>query len=467
MFKTEVYQNRRRRLVRQFEKGLLLLLGNVDSPFNASDNCYPFRQDSSFLYFCGLDRPGLALLLDVDEGREILFGREQTAQDLLWSGLQPPLQEQAGQAGIGTALSHDALRGVIATALDAGRSIHCLPSCRTENVLLLAELLNQPVSAARAQVSEPLVRAVVELRSIKASEEILELDAAADLGWQLHAAAMRMARPGIYEWQVAGELQAVAARADRQLAFPPIVTTRGEILHNHQRGNPLRTGDLLLVDCGVESRLHYASDHTRTLPVGGPFTPRQRDVYLAVLACMDHARSLIRPGISYLEVHRAVCRTLVAALKDLELMRGDAEQAVAAGAHALFMPHGLGHMLGLDVHDMEDLGEDYVGYDDKIHRSSQFGTSALRLGRELREGFVLTVEPGLYFIPALIEKWKNAGWHAEFINYTKLSGYLDFGGIRLEDDLLVTAGGNRLLGKPIPVGIDEIESRTGESPGIL
>ena len=465
MFASEIYQKRRHRLVRQVESGLILLLGNVDSPFNASDNCYPFRQDSTFLYFCGLDRPGLALLLDVDEGREILFGREQTTQHLIWSGPQPSLQDQADQAGIGTAMSQEALRGVMHTALDAGRTIHCLPTCRAENVLLLAELLNQPVSAVRDLVSGPLVRAVVELRSVKAPEEIQELDAAADLGWQLHAAAMRMARPGVYEWQVAGELQAVAARADRQLAFPPIVTTRGEILHNHQRDNQLRPGDLLLVDCGVESRLHYASDHTRTLPVGGSFTPRQRDVYLAVLACMDHARSLIRPGIPYLEVHRDVCRILVAALQDLDLMRGDAEQAVAAGAHALFMPHGLGHMLGLDVHDMEDLGEDYVGYDDKIQRSNQFGTSALRLGRELREGFVLTVEPGLYFIPPLIEKWKNADRHAEFINYTKLSEYLDFGGLRLEDDILVTADGNRLLGRPIPVEIAEIESRAGESPG--
>ncbi len=467
MFAVEIYQKRRRRLVKQVESGLILLLGNVDSPYNACDNCYPFRQDSSFLYFCGLDRPGLALLLDVDEERETLFGNEQTEQHLIWSGAQPSLQDQAGQAGIGTAMSLDALRDAMRTALTAGRTIHCLPTCRAENVLSLAGLLDQPVSAARALVSKALIRAVVELRSVKGPEEIRELDAAADLGWQLHTAAMSMARPGVYEWQVAGELQAVAARADRQLAFPPIVTTRGEILHNHQRGNPLRPGDLLLVDCGVESRLHYASDHTRTLPVGGSFTSRQRDIYLAVLACMDRARSLIRPGIPYLEVHRDVCRTLVTALQDLELMRGDAEQAVAEGAHALFMPHGLGHMLGLDVHDMEDLGEDYVGYDDTIHRSNQFGTSALRLGRELREGFVLTVEPGLYFIPALIEKWKNADRHAEFINYTKLSEYLDFGGLRLEDDLLVTAGGNRLLGKPIPVGIDEIESRTGESPGNL
>ncbi|MGW8311849.1 MAG: aminopeptidase P family protein [Desulfuromonadales bacterium] len=466
MFATDIYQERRRRLVKKLKSGMVLLPGNVDSPYNARDNCYPFRQDSSFLYFCGLDQPGLTLLLDIDGGREILFGKEQSTQDVIWSGSQPTLHDQAGRAGIGTVMADNALEREVRKLLSAGRTIHCLPSCRVENLLLRAELLNQPLSAAKELFSEPLIRAVVELRSVKAPEEIRELDAAADLGGELHKAAMSMAVPGVYEWQVAGELSAVAARAGRQLAFPPIVTTRGEVLHNHQRCNQLRSGDLLLVDCGIESSLHYASDHTRTFPVGGSFTSRQRDLYLAVLACMDHARTLIRPGITYLEVHRAVCLTLVTALQGLGLMRGDAEEAVAAGAHALFMPHGLGHMLGLDVHDMEDLGEEYVGYDDKIQRSNQFGTSALRLGRELREGYVLTVEPGIYFIPALIEQWKSAARHANFINYTKLSGYMDFGGLRLEDDLLVTAGGNRLLGsKPIPIKIDELQSRMDISHG--
>jgi len=465
MFATEIYLDRRRRLVRQFAKGLILLLGNAESPINAIDNCYRFRQDSSFLYFCGLDRPGLAMLLDVEEGRDTLFGPEQTEQHVVWSGLQPSLQVQAERSGIRATASSDTLKGVVHRALDAGRTVHCLPTCRAENALLLSELMGQPVSTVRDCPSAVLIRAVVELRSVKAPEEVMELDAAADLGRQLHAAAMLMARPGLYEWQVAGELEAVAARAGRALAFPPIVTIRGEILHNHQRDNQLRAGDLLLVDCGVESRLHYASDHTRTLPVGGVFTPRQRDIYQAVLNGMQHARQLIRPGITYQEVHRAVCRTLVTSLQDLRLMQGDTELAVEAGAHALFMPHGLGHMLGLDVHDMEDLGEDYVGYDEQTRRSSQFGTAALRLGRELREGFTLTVEPGLYFIPALIAKWKKANRHAEFINYTKLSEYLDFGGIRLEDDLLVTAEGNRLLGTPIPINIHDIERRTGQTPG--
>ena len=361
------------------------------------------------------------------------------------------------------ALTLPALPQFMRAASKAQRVVHYLPSCRAENKILLAELMGLSVAEVGERFSAELIRAVVALRSIKDAAEIAELDAAADLGGQLHAAAMQAARPGCYEWQVAGALEAVAARADRALAFPSIVTTRGEVLHNHQRDRQLQAGDLLLVDCGVESRLHYASDHTRTLPVGGPFTSRQRDIYQVVLACMNHAREAIRPGVSFLGIHLSTCKVLVAGLKALGLMRGDEEQAVAAGAHALFMPHGLGHMLGLDVHDMEDLGEDYVGYDENICRSKQFGTSALRLGRELMEGFTLTVEPGLYFIPALIEQWKNAGRHAEFINYIKLSEYAGCTGVRLEDDLLVTAGGNRLLGRPIPIEIETIENRVGKT----
>ena len=462
MFTTEIYQLRRQKLVQQVKNGLILLLGNIDSPFNSADNCYRFRQDSSFLYFTGLDQPGLATLLDIDSNSEILFGRQQSLDDVIWSGSQPSLQNQAEQIGISAAASIDTLEKVCSSAIAAGRTIHYLPTCRTENQITLSKLLGKNIATVDKDISPELIKTVVALRSIKGEEEIAELDAAADLGYQLHTTAMEMAREGIYEWEIAGELEAVAARAGRMLSFPPIVTTHGEILHNHQRNNQLQNGNLLLVDCGVESHLHYASDHTRTVPVGGKFSSRQRDIYQIVLSTMERARELIRPGITYLDVHLAACRTLMEGLQSLGLMQGDIDQAVAAGAHALFMPHGLGHMLGLDVHDMEDLGEDHVGYDDTIQRSTQFGTSGLRLGRELQEGFVLTVEPGIYFIPKLIEQWQETGRHAEFINYAKLTEYLDFSGIRLEDDLLVTKGGNRLLGRPIPLQIDEIERRTGK-----
>jgi len=461
IFTAETYQLRRQKLVQQVSNGLILLLGNVDSPFNSTDNPYRFRQDSSFLYFCGLDQPGVAVLLDAETGSETLFGKQQSLDDVIWSGSQPSLQSQSEQVGISAATSIDNLGDVLSAAIAAGRIIHYLPSCRADNKIRLGTLLGKDLATVNKDASPALIKEVVALRSVKGKEEIAELDAAADLGYQLHTTAMGMAREGVYEWEIAGELEAVAACAGRMLSFPPIVTTHGEILHNHQRDNQLQNGDLLLVDCGVESQLHYASDHTRTIPVRGKFSSRQKGIYQIVLTCHERARTLIRPGIAYLDVHLAACRTLVEGLQSLGLMRGDIDRAVTAGAHALFMPHGLGHMLGLDVHDMENLGEDYVGYDDKTERSTQFGTSGLRLGRELQEGFVLTVEPGIYFIPKLIEQWQATGQHAEFINYAKLTEYLDFGGIRLEDDILVTGTGNRLLGRPIPLQIAEIENRTG------
>jgi Xaa-Pro aminopeptidase len=461
-FEADIYQLRREKLGQQVNSGLILLLGNIDSPFNSADNPYRFRQDSSFLYFCGLDKPGLAMLLDSETGAATLFGKLQNLDDVIWSGPQPTLQSQAEQIGIQAAAAIDDLETILATAIGAGRTIHYLPSCRPANKIYLAQLLGENIEAINRGISPELIRAVVALRSVKGREEISELDAAADLGYQLHTTAMKMAQAGIYEWEIAGEMEALAARAGRMLSFPPIVTVHGETLHNHQRGHRLKDGDLLLIDCGVESQLHYASDHTRTTPVGGCFSSRQQDVFQIVLAAMEEARKLIRPGITYVDIHLAVCRTLVTGLHSLDLMKGDIDQAVAAGAHALFMPHGLGHQLGLDVHDMEELGEDYVGYDNKIQRSKQFGLSGLRLGRELQENFVLTVEPGIYFIPRLIQQWQNENHLTDYINYPELVDYLDFGGIRLEDDVLVTHSGNRLLGRPIPLHIDAIERKTGK-----
>ena len=461
MFEAKIYQNRRKKLSEQVGQGLILLLGNVDSPLNSADNCYRFRQDSSFLYFCGLDHPGLAILLDTDTGEEMLFGHQQSLEDVIWSGVTPTLLEQAERVGIPVAESIDLLADKLTAAISAGRTVHSLPTCRAENKISLCRLLNTPLPSIAKTVSPVLIKAVVALRSVKGTEEIAELDAAADLGYQLHTTAMKMARSGIYEWEIAGEMEAIAARAGRILSFPPIVTIHGETLHNHRRDHQLHEGDLLLVDCGVESLRHYASDQTRTIPVAGTFSSQQREIYQVVLAAMERARELITPGISYRDVHLAACRTLISGLHSLGLMTGDIDQAVEAGAHALFMPHGLGHQLGLDVHDMEDLGEDYVGYDDKIQRSDQFGLSRLRLGRELQENFVLTVEPGIYFIPKLIEQWQQENRHANYINYAKLTGYLDFGGIRLEDDILLTKTGNRLLGRPIPLQPDEVETCSG------
>lgn len=458
MFAKQIYQARRRHLVDRIESGLILLLGNTDSAFNSDGNCYRFRQASSFLYFCGIDLPGFAVLLDVDSGEEILFGPQQGMDDLIWSGLGPALTDQAETVGICSSASFEQLEEGLHKALKSGRRVHYLPSCRAENRIQLSSLLGMSLDGIEKDVSRPLIRAIVALRSLKGEEEIRELDAAADLGFQLHTGAMRMAHEGVYEWEIAGELEALAVRSGRMLSFPPIVTVHGEILHNHQRHHCLKNGDLLLMDAGVESLMHYASDHTRTLPVGGRFIAQQGDIYQLVLAGLNHARKLIKPGRLYRDIHLDVCRVIASGLKSLGLMKGDVAEAVEAGAHALFMPHGLGHMLGLDVHDMEDLGEDAVGYDDSLERSSQFGLSRLRLARKLEEGFVLTVEPGIYFIPGLIEKWCGSALHESFINYEEVKKYLDFGGIRLEDDVLVTCDGNRRLGEKIPLSVNEVEN---------
>ncbi len=460
MFDPAIYQTRRRRLREHLSSGLVLICSNFESPFTAADNCYRFRQDSSFLYFCGLEQPGLALLFDLDAGSEILFGTDPSLDEQVWSGPLPSLAERAASSGIGDVASLSQLATQLQQALGMGRPVRLLPSSRAENRLFQADLLGIQVAELPTFVSSELIKAVVALRSVKGAEEIAELDQAADLGYQLHCAAMKMALPGTCEWEIAGELEALAARAGRMLSFPAIVTTHGEILHNHQQTRPLQDGDLLLVDAGVESRRHYASDHTRTFPVGGRFSPVQQELYQLVLQCSDRAYELIRPGITFAEVHREVCLVLARGLTSLGLMRGDPQDAVAAGAHALFMPHGLGHMLGLDVHDMEDLGEDLVGYDEQVSRSGQFGTCSLRLGRKLQEGFVLTVEPGVYFIPALIERWRAEQLHADFIAYERLGSYLDFGGIRVEDDVLVTATGHRLLGhRRIPRTVEELTGR--------
>jgi len=456
MFNQEVYQKRRQKLIQQLGSGLILLLGNVDSPLNSADNCYRFRQDSSFLYFCGLDLPGLALTLDCDSSTVTLYGQPQSIDDIIWSGIQPTLPQLAERSGIAVAEPLDRLAAVIATAERSGRPVYYLPTCRADNKIHLSELLGKRLAAVKAESSPQLIKAVVALRSVKGDEEIAELDSAANLGYELHTTAMTMAEAGVYEWQIAGEMEALAARAGQILSFPPIVTVHGETLHNHQRHHQLQNGDLLLVDCGVESQLHYASDHTRTVPVGGNLSQQQHEIYQIVIGILQQATQLVQPGIAYRDIHLAACRMLVDGLQDLGLMHGNPEDAVAAGAHALFMPHGLGHQLGLDVHDMEDLGEDYVGYDDRYRRSSTFGLSRLRLARELKEGFVLTVEPGIYFIPKLIEQWQSEQRHTDFINYSALDAYLDFGGIRLEDDVLVTPAGRRLLGKAIPLidGVD-------------
>ncbi|MFA8432994.1 MAG: aminopeptidase P family protein [Marinifilaceae bacterium] len=462
MFPKEVYIKRRNRLREIMSNGLVLIMGNPDSPMNAPANIYHYRQDSTFLYFFGLDHPGFAGVLDVDNGKDFIFGNDVDIDDIIWMGPQPSVKDQAKEVGIENTAPFDEIRSLLNEAIQAGRKIHFLPPYRAENKILLEDLLGHRIAKLKDYVSEELIKAVVELRSVKDEYEIKELERAAEVGYQMHVAAMKMAKDGVYEREIAGEVEAISLRAGGMLSFPAIVSKRGETLHNHYHGNQLKAGDLLLVDCGAETDTHYASDNTRTIPVGGKFSQKQKEVYEVVLAGINKGNELIRPGVTYQSIHLEVCKVLAAGLKELSLMKGDVEQAVKAGAHALFMPHGLGHMMGLDVHDMEDIGENYVGYDDEVQRIDQFGTAYLRLGRRLQPGFVLTNEPGIYFIPALIDKWEKEGLHSEFINYDKVNEYRDFGGIRLEDDVLVTENGSRLIGKRIPVSVEEVEAVMAE-----
>ncbi|MEW6074116.1 MAG: aminopeptidase P family protein [Planctomycetota bacterium] len=458
MFAAQIYTERRARLRERVGSGVILLPGNEESPMNYPDNTFRFRQDGTFLYFFGLDAPHLAALIDADEGEEVVYGDEVTMDDIIWMGPQRPLAEKAAAAGAGATAPHAALGAALEKARRAGRPVHYLPPYRGETALLLHGLLGTPAAALRAGASLALTRAVVEQRSVKSSAEVAEIEKALEISHEMHTAAMRMARPGMVEREVAGVVDGIALARGGRNSFPTIFTTHGETLHNHYHGNVLREGNLVLHDSGAESPLHYASDITRTFPAGGKFTERQREVYSAVLAAQKRAIAAVRPGVEFREVHSLACEVLAGGLVELGLMRGDPHEAVRAGAHALFCPHGLGHMLGLDVHDMEGLGEDHVGYDETIRRSETFGFRALRLGRALREGFVLTMEPGLYFIPALIDQWKAAGRHAAFIDYDAVDGFRDFGGIRIEDDVLVLAGGSRVLGRPIPKTVADVEA---------
>ncbi|MBN2206453.1 MAG: aminopeptidase P family protein [Candidatus Aminicenantes bacterium] len=461
MFEPNVYVERRKRLMAQLGSGLVLLPGNDESPMNYPANTYPFRQDSSFLYFFGLAQPGWVGVLDVDAGKEILFGDDISLEDVIWMGDLPTVKERAALVGVGTTRPPAKLESVLLKAKANRRKIHFLPPYRAETVRKLSGWLGLPLKAVKARASQALSLAVIAQRSVKSPAEVDEIERALDVTREMYLAAMAMVRPGLHEYDVMGRIEGIALGRGCRTAFPSIVTVNGQILHNHGYHNVLTEGRLLVDDSGAEAPSGYASDITRTIPVGGRFAPRQKEVYEVVLEAQETAIRAIKPGVKYRDVHLEAARAVAAGLKGLGLMTGDPAEAVRAGAHALFFPHGLGHMMGLDVHDMEDIGETLVGYTDRLKRSSQFGLAYLRLARELEPGFVLTVEPGVYFIPPLIDKWRKARKFADFIDYGKVEGYRDFGGIRIEDDVLVTADGRRVLGRPIPKTVAEVEGATG------
>jgi Xaa-Pro aminopeptidase len=457
MFEKSIYENRRKTLKNKGLNGIVVFPGNIDSPMNYTDNTYHFRQDSSFLYFFGLDFQGLAGVIDFDSGEDFLFGDDFDIADIIWMGPQVPLKENAIKVGVKKCSAFSKLFELVAETIKQGRKVHYLPPYRGENKILLEKLLGVPIKSLKENASVQLIKAVVDIRSIKEPGEIAEIEKACATGYQMHVTAMKMAQPGVWEQKIAGTIEGIALAGGGMTAFPIILSQNGETLHNHDHSKILKEGNLMVTDAGAESLLHYASDFTRTVPVGGKFTQKQREIYEIVLAANNHGTALTKPGVTYLSVHLAVAEIIAGGLKDIGLMKGDIKEAVRNGAHAMFFPHGLGHMMGLDVHDMEDLGQIYVGYDDEVRPVDQFGTAYLRLGRKLQPGFVITNEPGIYFIPALIDKWKNEKINADFINFDKVNEYRNFGGIRLEDDILVTETGSRLLGERVPINPDEIE----------
>ncbi len=458
MFDAKTYAKRRDLLRRTLGSGVALFLGNDESPMNYVANAYHFRQDSSFLYFFGLDSPGLAAVVDADEGRDILFGDDGGIEDIIWTGVLPTMKERGTEVGVKETRPAAALAAYLQDAAGQGRKIHHLPAYRGEHSLKLETLLGLKPAEAKAKVSMEFVRAVVAQRSVKSEEEVAEMDKALKVTARMYEAAMRMAQPGVHEQDIAGRIEGIAVAGGGAIAFPIILTINGQIFHEHGHVNRLTKGRILVVDSGAESPLHYASDITRSIPVGGKFTLRQREIYDIVLAANETAIKTVKPGVPYKEIHLLAAKTIVEGLKGIGLMKGDTEEAVAKGAHALFFPHGLGHMIGLDVHDMENLGENNVGYDKTVERSSQFGLAYLRMAKPLRPGYVMTVEPGIYFIPALIDKWIAEKKGLDFVAFDKLEKYRSFGGIRIEDNVLVTATGRRVLGRPIPKKAEAVEA---------
>jgi len=455
MFPAAIYIQRRARLRERIGSGLILLPGNDESPMNYTANTYPFRQDSTFLYFFGLDQPGLAAVIDIDEGTECVFGDDPTVEEIVWTGPVPLLCDRCSRVGVTQTAPSDKLEQVVSGAIRQGRTIHFPPQYRAENVLKVNQSWGPTAPPAP---SASLIRAIVEQRSIKSPEEIEQIEAALEISRQMHATAMRMARPGMVEREVAGAMEGIALSRGVRLAFPAIFSAHGETMHNPYHDDVLNAGDLVVNDSGAESPLHYASDITRTIPIGGKFSQRQREIYFIVLAAQEKALALAKPGVEWREVHWQTAIALMEGLKGLGLVKGDPQEAVAAGAHTMFFPCGVGHMMGLDVHDMEALGEDYVGYTDTIRRNPDFGWRYLRLAKAIEPGFVITVEPGIYFIPELIDQWRAASRCSRFIDYDEVESYRDFHGIRIEDDIVVTADGCRLLGRPIPKTIEEVEA---------
>ncbi|SER26400.1 aminopeptidase P family protein [Pedobacter rhizosphaerae] len=458
MFHTNVYVERRAELARKLKTGVLLFLGNEESPMNYADNTYSFRQDSTFLYYFGIAQPGLSAIIDLDENQEIIFGNEMGIDDIVWMGRQQTLQDKAHLVGIQKVNPVHQLSSYLSAAQLKKRSIHFLPPYRAENKIKLAQLLNMEVGHLKQAVSTPFIKAVIAQRAVKSATEIAEIAQAVNNSIDMHLLAMRKTKPGMKEEEIAALIHGEALRTGGNIAYPIILTIHGEILHNHFHGNVMQEGQMVLNDSGMETALGYCGDLTRTFPVGKKFDSRQKEVYSIVQSALENAEAVLAPGKRFIDVHYEACKTLAEGMKAMGLMKGNMDEAVAAGAHALFFQCGTGHMMGLDVHDMEDLGEEYVGYSDTLKKeTSLFGLKSLRLGRELEPGFVFTIEPGIYMIPELIDLWRSERRFESFINYAEVEKFKDFSGIRLENNYAMTQDSYQLLGKPLAINIEDVE----------
>ena len=458
MFSKETYIKRRQELKKLVGNGVIVLFGNNDAPMNYPANAYaPMRQDSSFLYYFGQHRDGLVGVIDIDNDTEMLFGDDIDVEDIVWMGYTPSIADLAAEVGVTKTAPMKDLEKMVNGQWSMVKK-HFLPPYRFDTKIQIMDLLGIHPSQQKEKASLPLIKAVVKMRATKSAEEIAYIEAACDVGYAMHTTAQLLIKPGITERFIAGQVDGIARSLAQGNSFATIFSQHGEIMHGNPSDAKLEDGRLVLCDAGCELD-DYCSDHTRTMPVNGKFTQRQLEIYTIVEACHDYVLEVAKPGVKYMDVHFAVCRLMTERLKEIGLMKGDTDEAVAAGAHAMFLPHGLGHMMGMDVHDMEGLGQIYVGFDEETRPNlEQFGTNCLRMGRKLKEGFVLTDEPGIYFIPALIDDWKASGHCKEFLNFDMLETYKDFGGIRIEDDILITKDGCRFLGsKRIPYHPTELE----------
>ena len=466
MYSKETYVSRRAELKKLVKSGVIIFFGNNNSPANYPNNGYhPFRQDSSFLYYFGQNRDGLVGVIDVDNDIETLIGDDISIDDIVWYGSVDSVHDMAEQVGVKNSAPMKSLKTICNDAMRQKRRIHFLPPYRADIKIQIFDLLGIHPNQQKESASMDLIKAIVKMRSVKTDEEIEELERAAAIGYKMHTTAMKMCRPGITEQEIAGALDGIANGLGSMVSFATILTQHGEIMHGSPSMNKLEAGRLMLCDAGAETINNYCSDNTRTSPVSGHYDQRQLEIYSIVEACHDYVLQVAKPGVKWWDVHFAVCRLMTDRLKELGLMKGDTEEAVRAGAHAMFMCHGLGHMMGMDVHDMEGFDQINVGFDEEVRPNlEQFGTNCLRLGRRLQKGFVVTDEPGIYFIPALIDDWKAGGHCKEFINFDKLETYKDLGGIRIEDDLLITDDGCRFLGKDrIPYHPKDVEAFMAEN----